>query len=254
MLPIVRDVTLPTILAGHANGELPDDVLVDVGGGQLLVRDAAWSWIDMRNAAARDGVLLVIDNAYRSLARQTEIFLARYTRTPNPAVSPVYWNGAAYWKLPGAITAAVPGQSNHGYGLAVDLLRTDAQVAWLTDHAHQWGFSGELPEETWHWRRHAGDYVPIIPTPEEPDVQWRILAPAGSAAKFIAPMAALPNGQLAALYCAWLPTGDAAREWIDRGVAELAVGVEDLRNVPLFGRLPTGDARVWSAADFLAVS
>ena len=53
---------------------------------------------------------------------------------------------------------------------------------------------------------------------------------------------------------AWLPTGDAAREWIDRGVAELAVGVEDLRNVPLFGRLPTGDARVWSAADFLAVS
>ena len=62
MLPIVRDVTLPTILAGHANGELPDDVLVDVGGGQLLVRDAAWSWIDMRNAAARDGVLLVIDH------------------------------------------------------------------------------------------------------------------------------------------------------------------------------------------------
>ena len=81
-----------------------------------------------------------------------------------------------------------------------------------------------------------------------------MIAPVPALPPVIAPMAALPNGQLAALYCAWLPTGDAAREWIDRGVAELAVGVEDLRNVPLFGRLPTGDARVWSAADFLAVS
>jgi hypothetical protein len=243
------------VLAVCSNGELPDDILVDVGGGQLLVRDAAWSWIDMRNAAARDGVLLIIDNAYRPLARQREFWDARYVTYDTGSGEKHYFENRWWWRLPDAITAAVPGTSNHGYGLAVDLLRTDAQVAWLTEHAATYGWSGELEKEPWHWRRYAGDYVPTMTPTEEPDVQWRILAPTGSAAKFIAPMSALPNGQLAALYCAWLPTGPAAQEWVDRGVAELEVGVADLRNVPLFGTIPTGDpGHDWTAADFLTVS
>lgn len=255
MLPIVRDVTLPAALAGHANGELPADILVDVGGGQFLVRDAAWSWIDMRTAASRDGVLLVIDNAYRTLARQEELFLARYVTYNTGSGEWHWWRGERWWRLPDAITAAVPGTSNHGFGLAVDLLRTDAQVAWLTEHGAEHGWSGELESEPWHWRRYAGDYQPPNPTPtEDPDVQWRILAPAGSTAKFIAPMSPLPNGQLAAIQATWLPTGLAVREWTERGVVELPCGVEDLRNVPLFGPLPRGDVRAWAPGDFLAVS
>lgn len=165
MLPIVRDVTLPTILAGHANGELPDDVLVDVGGGQLLVRDAAWSWIDMRNAAARDGVLLVIDNAYRPYAQQEALFLARYSTDPQYSGRPSsQWNQRTWYLLPGQALAAVPGTSNHGWGLAIDLVTDgdfyERQLPWLTSYAPLWGFSAEVQSEPWHWRYFAGDYTP----------------------------------------------------------------------------------------------
>jgi len=85
-------------------------------------------------------------------------------------------------------------------------------------------------------------------------VEWRILAPAGSEARFIAPMAPLPDGTLAALYATWLPTGDHAAQWSSRGVLELPCGVEDLRNVTLIGPLPAGDVRDWTAADWLAVA
>lgn len=85
-------------------------------------------------------------------------------------------------------------------------------------------------------------------------VEWRILAPAGSAAKFIAPMAPLPDGTLAALYATWLPTGHHVDQFAARGVVEQPCGVEDLRNVTLLGPLPTGDAREWTAADWLAVA
>lgn len=158
-LPIVRDVVLPSCIAGCANGQLPADVLVDVGGGQLLVRDAAASWQDMARAASRDGVLLIIDNAYRSYDRQVELFTARYVPYDTGSGERVMWNGQPWWKLVGAVTAAVPAQSNHGYGLAVDLMRTDAQVAWLCEHAADFGWSAELESEPWHWRRFAGDYT-----------------------------------------------------------------------------------------------
>ena len=250
MLP-VSPVVLPSTLTGHANGELPDDVLVDVGGGQLLERNAAASWRDMAQAASRDGVLLTIDNAYRSLARQEEFFRARYVTYDTGSGESHMWNGQRWWRLPNAITAAVPGQSNHGYGLAVDLLKTDAQVAWMTEHAAEWGWSAELQSEPWHWHRFAGDYISSQPV-EEPDVQWRILAPAGSAAKFIAPMSPLPDGTLAALYCVWLPTGDRVQAYASRGVTELALGVDDLKNVPLIGELPHGDVIAWTAANFLS--
>lgn len=92
------------------------------------------------------------------------------------------------------------------------------------------------------------------PTHTEDDMQWRILAPAGSTAKFIAPMSPLPDGTLAALYCIWLPTGDKVDEYARRGVTELGIGVEDLRNVALLGEIPHGDTREWSAADFLTAA
>jgi hypothetical protein len=85
-------------------------------------------------------------------------------------------------------------------------------------------------------------------------MKWHILAPAGTTARFLAPMSPLPDGTLAALYCTWLPTGAAAAVYLGHGVTELPIGVEDLRNVTLLGPLPTGDYRVWTAADFLAVT
>lgn len=50
--------------------------------------------------------------------------------------------------------AAVPGTSNHGWGVAVDIPFPDAQ-AWLRRNAHRFGWSwdeGARVGEPWHWR------------------------------------------------------------------------------------------------------
>lgn len=154
---------------------------------------------------------------------------------------------------------AVPGTSKHELdpAEAADLHRLDSLLTWGEVHytADAFGLCFPIPREDWHC-----EAVPDWTDPEPPEdddmgkVEWRILAPAGSAAKFIAPMAPLPDGTLAALYATWLPSGPHVDEWSSRGVVELPCGVEDLRNVTLLGPLPTGDAREWTAADWLAVA
>ena len=47
---------------------------------------------------------------------------------------------------------AVPGTSNHGWGLAVDADVTDpATLTWLRTNAHRFGFVEAVPREPWHW-------------------------------------------------------------------------------------------------------
>jgi peptidoglycan hydrolase-like protein with peptidoglycan-binding domain len=68
-------------------------------------------------------------------------------------------------------TAATPGNSNHGIGLALDLAEeydTDSApdpirsqwVQWLVNNASRYGISAELQSEPWHWRYVAGDAIP----------------------------------------------------------------------------------------------
>lgn len=256
LLPVVPkdDIVLPTLLAGAENGRLIDALLEEIQPGVWLMRDAARSWRVMRDRARADGVELVVQFGYRDYATQKSIFLNRYVTEYIVDAEQVVWNGQRYFKLPNVASAAVPGTSNHGWGLAVDIVRGPGAVEWLVAHAHEDGWCAELQSEPWHWLRFAGNYTE---PPEDDDmgkVEWRILAPAGSAAKFIAPMAPLPDGTLAALYATWLPSGPHVDEWSSRGVPFLPCGVEDLRNVTLLGPLPTGDAREWTAADWLAVA
>ena len=65
--------------------------------------------------------------------------------------------------------AAVPGTSNHGLGLALDLCEkvngkvvsiSPRAVKWLIKHAATYGFSAEAQSEPWHWRYVAGDKIP----------------------------------------------------------------------------------------------
>ena len=80
-------------------------------------------------------------------------------------VSDSYRTFAAQVRLYGVkpALAAVPGTSNHGWGLAVDLcggLRSfgTAQYAWMAANAPRFGWSnppwaaqGQGREEPWHW-------------------------------------------------------------------------------------------------------
>lgn len=164
-LPI-KPVTLPKDLQGQANGKLDQSLLSDIPGGRLH-HAAADSWRKMLAAAAADGLVLKPTSSadtYRLYAIQEALFKARYDRTPRNTDSKV-WNGVRYWLKPGYAMAAVPGTSNHGWGLAVDVnLGSDGKrLNWLLDNAPAFGWSWEAQSEPWHIRYVLGGYLSVPP-------------------------------------------------------------------------------------------
>lgn len=163
----------------------------------------------------------------------------------------------------GPTRAAAPGTSNHERGVAADL--DNGPISWDTIHEVMPRYGLRFPllhpnppqiVEPWHVEPDPDVQVPELPVARKVhELEFRILAPAGVTAKFMAPMALLPNGQLAALYCVWLDSPARVDEWTSRGATELPIDRTDLKNVPLFGGVPHGDPPYeWSAADFLTVS
>ncbi len=119
---------------GAPNGFLPESALCPVGGGHRLRADAAAAFLRMD--AARP---LCITDSYRSYAAQVSV----YRRKPS--------------------LAAVPGTSNHGRGVALDLgcgaqrFGSDT-YRWLKEHAGEYGWHhpswaepGGSKPEPWHW-------------------------------------------------------------------------------------------------------
>jgi hypothetical protein len=126
---------------GWANGQIPAEALCPLGVHRHALRcDAAASYQQLDTAyEAAFGQPLCITDSYRSLAAQVAAFYAK------PAL------------------AAVPGTSNHGWALAVDLcgginVAGTPQWTWMTQNAGRFGFvqpdwaapGGEKPEP-WHW-------------------------------------------------------------------------------------------------------
>jgi cell wall-associated NlpC family hydrolase len=126
---------------GWSNGHIPADALCRLGTHSHALRcDAAASYGQLDAAyTAAFGTPLCITDSYRSLGAQIAAF----------ATKP---------KL-----AAVPGTSNHGWALAVDLcggihIGGSAQWTWMVANAARFGFvqpnwaapGGEKPEP-WHW-------------------------------------------------------------------------------------------------------
>lgn len=126
---------------GWANGQIPGEMLCALGAGRHALRcDAADAYDRMSRAfAVQFGQPLCITDSYRSLPSQVSAF-ARKPRL-----------------------AAVPGTSNHGWALAVDLCAGvnraySPQWNWMTEHAGRFGWvqadwarpDGEKPEP-WHW-------------------------------------------------------------------------------------------------------
>ncbi|SDN24058.1 Cell wall-associated hydrolase, NlpC family [Geodermatophilus siccatus] len=125
---------------GWANGRIPITALCAIARGHALRCDAAAGYAALADAyRAAFGSPLCITDSYRSLGAQVTAFRAK----------------------PGL--AAVPGTSNHGWALAVDLcgginIAGTAQSAWMAANASRFGFvqpdwarqGGEKPEP-WHW-------------------------------------------------------------------------------------------------------
>ncbi len=126
---------------GWDNGEIPTEALCQLGVYRHALRcDAAAGYTAMGAAfRAEFGTALCLTDSYRSLGSQVSAFYRK------PAL------------------AAVPGTSNHGWALAVDLcggihVGGSAQWRWMTANAGRFGFvqpdwarpRGEKPEP-WHW-------------------------------------------------------------------------------------------------------
>lgn len=180
-LPI-RDVVWPAALAGQSNGRLAADRLVSVpgqaqGATVTLVAVASRSWLALCAAAKAAGFILKATgggDSYRSYAAQESLFRSRYA-TSNTGRESKVWGGVRYWLRAGMASAAVPGTSNHGLGIAVDIAVeldgdpgpesiTTQAVDWLVAHAHEYGWSAELQSEPWHWRYVDGDTIPTAVT------------------------------------------------------------------------------------------
>ncbi|MFD6091325.1 M15 family metallopeptidase [Oerskovia sp. NPDC060338] len=158
------------------NGNLTAAERVTIPGlpAQALRADAADSWGRVRAAL---GARANLTDSYRPLSVQRKIFLERYEPRASgagPYGDVRHYAGTRYVRMRGA-AAAVPGTSDHGLGLAVDVFaltsftsehyRALAKVA----HIHGWNNdAGVKINEPWHW-----EYTPANdthPTERKPDV------------------------------------------------------------------------------------
>lgn len=132
------------------NGRLLDSELAPIAEGRLR-KDAAAAWNTMNVHARTLGIELVptgSKSSYRTYAQQVEL--------------------RNWWCAQGNCdNAAVPGNSNHGWGLAVDL-KTTAMRAMLDKIGHQYGWAKEwsdAADEWWHIAWRAGVWNGSDPGP-----------------------------------------------------------------------------------------
>lgn len=129
------------------------------GREHFLAPRAAAAWHTMVTAAAAAGIALHVLSAFRSVARQEQIVVAKLARgLPLDEVLAI---------------CAAPGYSEHHSGCAVDIgtpgapalelaFKDTPAFAWLREHAAAFGFQLSYPAgnpqgysfEPWHWCYH----------------------------------------------------------------------------------------------------
>ncbi len=146
-------------LVKYGDAEAGNLVVVQVdedGREHELVTGAGEAWLELRDAAQAEGVLLEMVSAYRSVERQAEIVRGKFLR--GLGVDEIF-----------AVSAA-PGFSEHHTGRAVDIstpgygvleeeFEESAAFGWLEENAGRYGFTMTYGKgnaygylyEPWHW-------------------------------------------------------------------------------------------------------
>lgn len=152
----------------YANGLIPSQALVSIGGGQALELNAARSWVALTAAAKKAGFTFVLTDSYRPRSVQERIFFQRYVQqnVGGGAYGDVrMYQGKRYVRKAGYASAATPGTSNHGTGTAIDIAGINAGFGntptnayqWLAKHASAYGWTNPAWAKTrnfwepWHW-------------------------------------------------------------------------------------------------------
>lgn len=168
----VADVQLPSALVCVPNGDLPAGLLRGIGGdaGRLELT-AARCWDALWGAGQSAGwdLTWTYGGTYRTYEAQRQLFLSRWSPRPQTNRPRVQWMGGTWWLRPGVARAAIPGTSNHGLGLAVDValgaspamaVAIDPALSWLLEVADSYGWTWESQDEPWHIRYVCGDQIP----------------------------------------------------------------------------------------------
>jgi len=135
--------------------------LVEIGNDiygrpQRLTPIAAGAWKDMKSQALKEGVILNVVSAFRSVDRQAEIIQAKIK------------SGQLMAEI--LRVCAAPGYSEHHTGRALDLTSTECEplseafedteaFSWLIENANFYSFTLSYPKgnkagisyEPWHW-------------------------------------------------------------------------------------------------------
>jgi len=122
---------------------------------------------EMLEAAEKEGLNIIFCSAYRSVKRQEQVFNESMRDRVNQGMG--YWE--AYQETSQSV--AIPGTSEHGLGLAVDLISNQyteldekqaktKEAKWLKENCHKYGFILRYPPEKtyetgiifepWHYR------------------------------------------------------------------------------------------------------
>lgn len=162
-------------------------------GCRLLIAPATSWYVLAKTVQLRFGWtprITSAGDAYRSYEIQERIFKQRYQPSyiqyAAGKVDRRVWNGVAYYRKPGTAAAAVPGTSNHGLGIAVDV----AHMSYNTTRWNQFalvatslGWSnreGRAVNEAWHWVYARDTTIPVnnpfnIPTSVDvPEIEGEI--------------------------------------------------------------------------------
>lgn len=165
----------PNDLKGLTNGKLPEALLKPIKPTGRLHHLAARAWHAMRDAAWKDGVQLSLSQGYRTYDQQVVLFKSRYTTDMLPGRPTKRWQNRVWYQRPKTAIAAVPGTSNHGWAMALDLaIDADGDEAfewpvksidqkairWLLNNADRFGWTWELQSEPWHLTYYTGDLIP----------------------------------------------------------------------------------------------
>jgi len=144
---------------------LPEDFKVypkKIQGDYEMDYRAANYFLDMKEAAAAEGIELTVISAKRSREYQKQLFDKEVESYKSQGLTDEEaFEAAREW-------VALPGESEHNSGLAVDLNSLDESFEesdafkWLSDHAHEYGFILRYPKdkvgitgvqyEPWHYR------------------------------------------------------------------------------------------------------
>ena len=123
----------PAELVVYGNGKVPTEALAPVGEtNHRLWAPAANGLTALIDDAAAQGIDIGITDSYRPLAVQERLAQEKG----------LYSQGGL---------AAVPGTSNHGWGVATDLDLDAEGLEWMRENAWRYGFVEDVPREPWHW-------------------------------------------------------------------------------------------------------